>query len=196
MIKTYIHNIYLIFILLVCIGCSKNPTTYLNSEFDCSSSEYKTNDLEEVIDIKKNFIMKIPETWKTNLYYSDYESEIFSADTTKSLTNTFILDVSMVNGNLKMDQDSESLVINKYVQEEGLELISSGRGDFQGKKSFWFLAEGSRRDYKYTNYLVFVKNSERKYLKMKTEMFGGTGIDNKICNSIELINQIKILDNY
>ncbi|WP_196886419.1 hypothetical protein [Aureivirga sp. CE67] len=191
-------NIAVVFILFlfICYSCSDKNQTYLNKDLSCSDSEYNEKDLEEVMDIHKNFILKSPKTWKTNLYYNDYESEIFTADTTKDLTKTFIYDVSMINGDLKMDKDSESLVINNYLQQENLKLVSNGNGKFLDRDSFWFLAEGTKRNYKFSNYILFVRNSEKKYLKVNAELFGEDNIDERICNIVELTNKIKILSNY
>ena len=74
----------------------------LSKEFNCESTTFK--DLETVDDVKNLFSIEIPKNWKTNLYKDEVQSSIFTADTTKQLTETVLLDVTFIQNKLKFDE--------------------------------------------------------------------------------------------
>ena len=66
-------------------------------------------------DVKKTFSVAYPKNWKTNLYFDETQSSIFTADTTKQLTETVLLDITFINKEInfndsfKLQQEQESL---------------------------------------------------------------------------------------
>ena len=82
------------------ISCGKST---LKQEFNCESSTipYETKELRDVL---KKFRATVPKNWKTQLYYDEYQSQLYSADTTRGLTEAYIIDVSWHQGDLILDE--------------------------------------------------------------------------------------------
>ena len=118
-------------LLIVFSSCSNQSE--LSGNFDCgnSNNENKTT----LKDFNKNFKLNIPVSWKTELYYDNFQSEIFSADTVKQLTETYILDVSYKLGSVQFNDDyffkNDSILSNK-----NLKIIKSKNILFQDKQVF------------------------------------------------------------
>ena len=74
--------------------CSCSQQSEVSKKFNCKPTNF-TN-LEKIEDVKNLFSLEIPKKWKTNLYYDDLQSSIYTADTTKQLTETFLLDITNV----------------------------------------------------------------------------------------------------
>ena len=96
-------KINFLFFVLILILASCKKQSELSKEFNCNSIEL-TN-LKSYLDFKNNFKLYIPTYWKTNKYYSETQSDIFTADTTKQLTETFILNTSYALGTINFDAD-------------------------------------------------------------------------------------------
>ena len=88
-------------ILLIVILSSCNEKPVFISEFNCGVESF--SNLEKIEDFKKLFTVQYPDTWKTNLYYDKNQSSIFTADTTKQLKETMLLDITHISNQLKFD---------------------------------------------------------------------------------------------
>ena len=86
-------------IFFIFSSCKKQ--SQLSSIFECDTVNLKN--LNEYSDFKQNFKITIPNNWKTELYYNEFQSEIFTADTTKQLSETYVLDASFNFGNLNFN---------------------------------------------------------------------------------------------
>ena len=75
--------------LLTCTNQSK-----VSWSFNCKTSSFEQ--LEKLRYLKKLFSIELPKTWNTNFYYDSLQSSIYTADTTKQLTETFLLDITNV----------------------------------------------------------------------------------------------------
>ena len=101
---------FFLILLIFITGCSKKIS--LEDELSCPKlvSFSKTT---QRTDFQNNFKLSIPNNWKYKLYYDDYQSAIFMADTIKELTETFIIDASWKYGALSFDASFETLFENK-----------------------------------------------------------------------------------
>ncbi|AUC23323.1 hypothetical protein BTO15_15005 [Polaribacter sejongensis] len=83
--------LFIILASLVFFSCSHQ--TEIHKHFNCKPTTFK--DLEEVKDVKNLFSLELPKSWKTNLYYDDIQSSIYTADTTKQLTESLLLEYTI-----------------------------------------------------------------------------------------------------
>ena len=112
-------KVILLILTISVISCQKNE---LSDEFNCkTTSEF--SEVKEIRDVLKKFKITLPTKWKTQLYYDDFQSEIYSADTTKSLKETYILDISWHQGELNLDEFFDQTVRDTLAIKEGLSLV-------------------------------------------------------------------------
>lgn len=82
-------NYYFLLTSLLLMSCQDKSE--ISQEFNCQKVSF--NNLEIVEDVKDLFSLEIPKDWKTNLYQDEVQSSVFTADTTKQLTETVLLDI-------------------------------------------------------------------------------------------------------
>ncbi|WP_136438244.1 hypothetical protein [Tenacibaculum maritimum] len=95
---------YFLLLSLVITVSSCNTTSDLQTEFNCDHKTSYSN-LKKHADVRGLFNMKIPKHWKTKLYYDNTQSSIYTADTTKSLTKSTLIDVTIIHNPINFDVD-------------------------------------------------------------------------------------------
>lgn len=180
---------FLSWIFLLVLGCSNQSE--IGKKMNCSGTTYKNT--KQITDFNKNFTLNIPSNWKTELYFDNYQSEIITADTLKQLSETYILAASYNLGTLDFDNDfhhrkDSVLTANK------LKIIDSGNESFQSKPSFWYISKGTKNNFDYHRFTVLTKISENTYFSAYAEIYGNTNVDERICESISLLESIQFLE--
>lgn len=171
-------------LLFSCTNSSK-----ISKDFNCETTNF--NNLETVKDVKNFFTIELPKNWKTNLYYDDVQSSIYTADTTKQLTETLLLDVTYIknaihfNEDFKLKQEQESLAKN-LIQTKAKETI------FLENPAYYTISKGKKGTYKYQIFQTFIKINEQNFILAKAEVYGDSLINKRMCSAIALIEKIKI----
>ncbi|WP_347174891.1 hypothetical protein [Polaribacter uvawellassae] len=182
----------LFFTLFLCclIFSSCNTSSALAKEFSCSNTKF-TGNLEQNTDIKKTFSIQIPTHWKTNFFYNDLQSSIYFADTTKQLTETVLIDITHIKSDYKFDTDFEkSILKNDSIQQ----LVNSKKAQFSflENNAFYAVSKGRKGNFPYQIVNIFInKNSINSY-HIKTEIYGDTQINERLCKAINLINSLEL----
>ncbi len=179
---------YLIPFFLLFISCTENSE--LNSIFNCNVNSFE--ETKKVTDFKKNFSLDIATTWKTALYFDEFQSEIFTADTVKQLSDTFILDASFNFGKLEFNADFHKKTDSLLARNNFLK-INEGTISFQSKPAYWYLLKGTKKGFTYhqLNLLVIISNTT--YFKAYTDIYGDENINDRICSSISILEKIEFL---
>lgn len=180
--------LYLILLFSI-ISCSNKFE--LEKRFDCSTSKIKNT--KQFTDFRKNYKIEIPKNWKTNLYYNSFQSEIFTADTTKQLTETYILDTSFNLGELKFDTSFIKKIDSVLIAND-LELVSYGKEKFNKKPSYWYLSKGNKKGFTYHQLDFFTKLSKTNYFSTTTKVYGEHNINERFCESISIQKTVVFLE--
>lgn len=174
-----------IFIFICC-----NKQSELSKIYDCKSTKIKS--LTAISDFNENFIINLPNTWKKKLYYNQNQSEIFAADTTKQLTDTYIIDAAYNQGKLIFNESFYKKT-DSLLKISNLEKVNSGNIIFQEKPAYWYLIKGEKKGFEYQQFNLIVKTSRNTYFTYYSEVYGDTNVESRICESISIINNIKFL---
>ncbi len=175
--------------ILLLISC-QNPISELSKEFSCDNVT-KLENLETVSDFKNIFSVEVPKHWNTKLYYDDNQSEIFSADTIKNLSDSYIMDFSVVLNNLEINKKLQEKVLQKAM-DNNLKTLKESFHNFKGNKAYAHLGLGSSKGMDLYVFQYYFKLNEEKYMLIKTEFYGKEGFDNRFCESVSLIEKISI----
>ncbi|MHB1147693.1 MAG: hypothetical protein ACYC01_08880 [Lutibacter sp.] len=176
-------------LFLLISACSKQSE--IGKKMNCSPTNYKNT--KQITDFNKNFILNIPSNWKTELYFDNYQSEIITADTIKQLSKTFILSASFNLGTLNFDNDFHHRK-DSVLKANNLKIIDSGNELFQKKPSFWYVSKGTKNNFDHHRFTVLTKISENTYFSAYSEIYGTTNIDERICESVWLLESIQFLE--
>jgi len=175
-----------VIIIISIISCQRDD---LKNEFNCKTST-NNSELKEYRDILKKFKIKLPSNWKTSLYYDEYQSKVYSADTTKNLTDTYILDIAWHQGELILNDDFAQRVKDTLAIKEQMSVVKSKFSKFQDKPCYWTLSKGKTAKYAYNNLQVYVKTEVDEYFTFTTKVYGDKNVDERICEAIQLSNKI------
>jgi hypothetical protein len=188
-IKTVSKISYSILLIasLLFFSCSKQSE--ISKDFDCETSSY--NNLEKVEDVKNLFSIDLPKDWKINLYQDEVQSSIFAADTTKQLTETVLLDVTFIRNKITFD-DAFILQQEQENLKKGLIKIKSKEITLLEKPSFYLIYKGKKGAFMYETCHTFIKINPQSFILAKTEIYGDSLVNERLCNSFSLIENIKI----
>lgn len=176
--------------ILVLTSCGKNDLT---SEFDCGSSSY-SSELKEYRDVLKKFRASVPASWKTQLYYDDFQSQLFSADTTKSLTETYVIDIAWHQGELALDEFFDQKVKDTLAIKDQLSNLKSSLSRFKDRPSYWNLSKGKMGQHNYHFLQVYVKTAPDEYFTLGTKVYGDQQVDERLCESIDLYQRMEFIE--
>ena len=174
------------FITLFIISCNK---TALEKEFSCASESF-SGEIKDVIDVKKNFTIQIPKHWKTNLFYDEIQSSIYSADTTKQLTETVLIDITHLQDEYQFDKHFKKQIrVNDSVQK--LTTKTQNSFQFKSKKAYYATSSGKKGNFSYQILNIFVKQNDTNSFHLKTEVYGDSDVNIRFCKAIQTLNSIR-----
>ena len=177
-------------VTILCCFLSCSNQSELSEKFNCNPVEIENN--KTVKDFNKNFKLTIPNSWKTKLYFSEHESEIFAADTIKQLTKSFIIGTSFNAGLLNFDDEfykkNDSILL-----KDNLQIINSGNHSFKNKPTYWYIAKGTKNGFTYHQFNLTSKQSENNYFNGYSEIYGDNKINERICETISILEKIEFL---
>jgi len=180
------HLYILLAVATIFFSCNTNS---VREAIDCNTT---TNfaDTKEISGFLKHFKLKIPKNWKSELYYDETQSRFYSGDTTKQLTDTYIIDVTWHQGEIKLDSDFEQIIENDLKMNEKLKPIKGGFGTFRNIPCYYNLAQGTNSGFTYHYLQIYLKTNVDEYYNLTTKVYGDEFIDERICESLSLFEGI------
>ena len=171
------------------INCQQKSN--FEKQFDCNSEPLKKMELNR--DFNESFSLLIPATWKTSLYYDNAQSEIFAADTTQTIQETYLMEIALVNGKININTDFQNKV-KTVTTSSGLQTQKDGflkMGNFEG---YFHLGNGLKNDEIINVFQYYIKISDEKYFLIKTQLYGNENLNERLCQSFQMIKTLKITE--
>lgn len=176
---------------IIALMFSCKTKSNLEIEYNCQSTTSFSN-TEEYIDFKEKFSLEIPKQWSTQYFYNSYESKIMTADTVKTLSNTFLLDVSYLSGNLVIDQPFYNKIMNDLLTERNLETAQLQKTTFKNMPAIWQIAKGKKGEFDINYFQLFAKKSKSHYYKLSAEVYGNEKVEQRLCEALALMSSFKV----
>ncbi len=180
------YNILFLASLLL-LSCQK--PSEISKDFNCETSTF--HNLETVDDVKNLFSIEIPKNWKTNLYQDEVQSSIFTADTTKQLTETVLLDVTFIQNKIDFN-DAFLLQQEQEYLSKGFIKTTSKNITYLEKPSLYMVFKGKKGKFNYQVCNTFIKVNESNFVLAKTEVYGDSLVNQRFCEAFSLIENIKL----
>lgn len=178
----------LLLIFMIVISCKKQSD--LSKNFNCNSKNL--SHLKVYTDFKNNFKLHIPNTWKTTKYYSEIQSEIFTADTVKQLTETYILNAAFAFGNVNFDTAFYQK-IDSLASFNNFKIVKTGTITFQNSPSYFNLLKGQKNGFTYHQFNIISKKTINTYFSSSVEIYGELNVEERLCESIGILEKIEFL---
>ncbi|MGB1041821.1 MAG: hypothetical protein ACPGU6_00370 [Tenacibaculum sp.] len=176
-------------IIVLFISC--NTTSELKKEFPCESSNSFSN-LKKVDDIRNLFSLSLPANWKINLYYDDGQTSIYTADTTLSLTKTTIIDATLIHAPINFNASFKQKMATDNAKMGLQELQTKNITLFKNKEAYYNYATGKKGKYPYQILNTFIKSNSDNFLHIKTQIYGDSLVNERLCKAINLIDKIQL----
>ena len=186
----YSWTFYLLIITTILLIFSCQNKSELTKEFSCKNTK-ELSQLESVDDFNKNFTVRLPKHWNTKLYYDSVQSEIFSADTIKSLTESYIMDFAMVLSPIEVSGKLQNELLKKSADND-METIKESFHNFQGYDAYAHLGVGKNKNYTFYVFQYYIGIDKERYMRIKTEFYSDNHFDSRFCEALSLIETIKI----
>ena len=148
--------------LLIVLGACSSKSQ-ISKDLDCKPEKY--SNLEVVEDVDKKFKVRLPDNWKTNLYFDKNQTSIFSADTTKGLTQTYTLDITYIYNELKLDEQFIQRFKGDLTKKQLVE-TTSYEFNFNKKESYYSRALGKKMGFDYQICNLFIKINSGNYCRI------------------------------
>ncbi len=184
-IITYIFVLISIFL----ISCNQNS---VKNNFNCKAS-IQFGDTKNMVDVLKHFEIDVPKRWKTNLYFDEYQSDLNAADTTKQLTESYIVEISWHQGELIVDKNLEVTIKDLLKNNDKLTTVKSGLAEFKSHPAYYNLSQGQSGNYTYHLLQVYAKTKSDEYFNFKAKIYGDDFIDERVCAALAFFENVKFL---
>ncbi len=171
-------------------SCKNND---VRSALNCTTS---TNfaDTKEISGFLKHFKLKVPKNWKSELYYDETQSRFYTADTSKQLTDTYIIDVTWHQGEIELNDNFEQIIENEVKQNEHLVPIKRGFGYFIDLPCYYNLAKGESSGFTYHYLQIYLKTNVDEYYNLTTKVYGDEFVEERLCESLSLFEGLTFLE--
>ena len=184
---------YLIAPIILTLLLTSCQTSKFEREFECETPSIYTQ-TKSYKDVLNHFEIKVPSSWKTELYYDEYQSALYTADTTKTLRETFILDISWRQGELVLNKDFEVKVAQNATRNLKLIPVKSGFGEYLGHPGYYHIATGKNADLNWHYLEVYVQHKVDEYYVFTAKIYGDEFVSERICASFSIFGNLTFLD--
>ena len=182
------RSVVKIAIISLCITCCS--TAELDKEFSCNTESF-IGATEKLTDAKKTFSIQLPKHWKTKLFYDNIQSSIYSADTTKQLSETVLIDITQLQKAYRFDAlFKKELLANdtlKNLKNKKLQAFQ-----FKNNPGFYAISKGKMGSFSYQVLNIFLQHTKNSSFHLKTEVYGDAEINNRFCKALQTLNTIII----
>ena len=127
-----------------------------------------------------------------NLYFDNGQSSIYAADTSVNLSKSTLIDAAVVYAPIVIDSTFKSTITNDN-SFFGLKELQTDELQYLNKKSYYSLAKGVKGNFNYHILNVFTPLNSEKFLRIKTEIYGDTLVEQRLCFAIALLNKVELL---
>ena len=97
-------------------------------------------------------------------------------------------------GELTLDDALAKTIKDTLHIKEQMTTVKSGFGKFKKKSSYWNLSQGKESGRLYTFLQVYLKTEVDEYFLLTTKLYGSTNVDSRLCESIALFDEMKIIE--
>jgi len=179
----------LIVLLILFTSCKNND---LGEKFECDTPTHFTN-TKKIKDVLSKFKINIPKYWKTELYYDEFQSTLYSADTTKQLSETYLIDITWHQGDLVFDEDFKNNISKELKKKGLLKMVKSGFVKIKKYNSYYNLSVGKDVNLTYHYLQVYLKYKPDEYYTFTSKIYGDEYVNERVCSSISIFNKIKFV---
>jgi len=176
-----------IYILLLAI-CSCSNKNSLIKDYNCKVIKVKSKTIPDAL---QKFTLNIPKNWKTKLYIDKGVSIFATADTTKQLSQTFLIKLSLIRSSLICDKNSDTslrlkLAKNKWIVKKHV------KGLFKNRYALMFTSEKQNSKIEIAALHIFFNTKNQQHFEIEIQCFGNKNQQERFCQAINILKTLKL----
>ena len=164
----------------------------LEKDFSCNKNSFN-GEFEKVTDVKKNFSISLPKYWKTNFFYDKLQSSIYTADTTKQLTETVLIDITHVKSHYQFNDNFKNMLAQND-NSQSLTNTKQQKFVYKNHDAFYTLSKGKKSNFTYQILNIFIKQNQTNSYHFKTEVYGKSLVNERFCKAIKTLNTLSFYE--
>lgn len=167
-------------------SCKNEPS--INDIISCSS-DAEFHHSKTIRDAKNNFEINLGEHWKRELYFDEYQSRIYSADTTRSYSESFIIDVTRFEGNINLTENFRQHLISQIKSIPRAYIIKEGFINFKEIPAYVVYSFQKKDEMVLYNIQCYIAYSDHYFL-LESKINGSKNLDKNSCESVAIFNSL------
>jgi len=182
----YLKLIFIFLIALTVYSCSNKNSLF--KDYNCHTKPIETKVIPDAL---QKFSLNVSNNWKTKLYIDNKTSIFATADTTKQLSKTFLIKVSLIPGILNFNKNLETFLKPK-LENNFWKINKIIKGLFIGSPALLF---SSIRQYPIINTSalhIFVNAKNQSHFEIEIQCFGKKNKQERFCKAIAIIKTLKL----
>lgn len=184
--KIKLYYLISIFCVLAIISCNQKPDIYdiLGAKKNTNYNHSKT-----IRDVKNNFEVNIGAHWKRELYFDDYQSRIYTADTTKSYSSSFIIDITRFKGKIIIEEEFKNQLVSTIQKKAQNYVIKEGFLEFKEKPAYCIYSFEKQLEHVVYTIECYVADGDNYYLLTST-INGSNNLNNNLSETLAIFNSL------
>ncbi|MGY5351241.1 hypothetical protein ACXGQW_01495 [Wenyingzhuangia sp. IMCC45533] len=143
-------------------------------------------------DVKNNYEIKIGDHWKRELYFDDYQSRIYAADTTRNYSNSFIIDVTRFKGKIILEDAFRNELKSKIEKKARNYIISEGYSKYKDLPAYYIFSFKKQSEQEIYTLDYYIAEEDSYYL-LKSTINTSKNLSNSLSESLAIFNSITFL---
>ncbi len=181
------HKLVFIFLMVFATYSCSNKNS-LFKDYNCQTKPIKSKIIPDAL---QKFSLRVPNNWKTKLYIDNNTSIFVTADTTKQLSQTFLIKVSLISGILNFDGNLSTSLKSKSV-ESFWKTDKIIKGLFIGSPALLFSSIKQNSTINTSALHIFVNAKNQYHFEIKIQCFGEKNRQERFCKAIAIIKTLKL----
>lgn len=187
--KNLHYFLYLLPIILL-LSCKKTPSIY--DVISCNSSQ-EFEHTKTIRDAKNHFEINLGEHWKRELYFDDYQSRIYAADTTRNFSSSFLIDVTRFKGRIIIEEAFKNKITSEILASNPRTyVIENSIIEYKEQPAYAIYYFHKNEDQVTYNIQYYIAFKESYYL-LSAQINGSQNFELNNCEILQLFNSLKIL---
>ncbi|NJB81809.1 hypothetical protein [Wenyingzhuangia aestuarii] len=184
------NHYFLYFIIATLLfSCEQGPTIF--DVVDCNSNT-EFHHTKSIRDVKNGFEISIGENWKRELYFDDYQSRIYAADTTRSFSASFLIDITRFKGKIIIEEAFKNKISQQILAKPRTYIIKDKLITFKNKPAY--AVYSFQKNATNASYTIqcYVADKEHYYL-LSSQINGSQNLAQNSCEIVSIFNSLKML---
>lgn len=149
---------------------------------------------KNIKDLHQHFEISIPSNWKKEFFIDSSSTRFYCADTTKELTDTYIIEIGHYAKKTSLDSLFVKTIENEVLQKENGEVLQSKHVRLGKKKGYSIHSKYRRLGFDFQTVQTYFPNTNGSLYLMKVEAYGTENSEARLCKGMALLDTALLYD--